>query len=728
MSSLLAANTVDAAALAEELARFRVIDHTRLTELMSEFTGGNSEALAEYLVHLGALTPFQAERALAGESRTIALGPYRLTGLAGFGTFGRVYTAIRFEKPGEFHICVFPLRSLWRARQAKQIARSFGNILHPAVVPLLDADSSNGFHYLVWPLVEGVPLTDRMSSSEPFSPGEAIGVLAHLADALHACHVRKIVHGAINPHSIVLDRNGLPRLLELGAGAILSSNLTDEESLLDSLSASVASTAILKFSAPEFVEKPVGTPETDQYALGAIGYYILTGEPPFATASLTDWLAAKANGQPYPLAEVTASIPSELVDVIDRMLQTKPENRFSGLDEVQDRLAAIAGCSNPLAQPSEFSPQSLQQEYPLYQTDHAFRLNGNLGWQASGSGIADLPARDDSDASITFELPQPIPDPAPEPESIQNVLKERRLLTGMFEQDDPPSQLVVKPTRPVRQSGPKRDLNQHENDREDNPLSEELKASGDRPLSAQNALQNVANTPASPASRTSPSQSEDLHMAEIQWPDPFDRANDPARFPRAKTPPDPRKGVSTPVHYHTESSEGNIGVSDSGQVAAQPSSGERVADSVLWKKVKRSLLFWQAPQDNLRVSVFGPLSVSSGQPAKLSVFLHTPETTDSVRTLSRAFHHDSELIGSGFVAQEVTRDTELGVHLSMANAGVSKSLMTLTWRGQPHRLVFDLHIPWESPGGPAPGLVSIGRNNIRIGKVEFWLTLLPRKG
>jgi hypothetical protein len=149
---------------------------------------------------------------------------------------------------------------------------------------------------------------------------------------------------------------------------------------------------------------------------------------------------------------------------------------------------------------------------------------------------------------------------------------------------------------------------------------------------------------------------------------------------------------------------------------------------VLWKKVKRSLLFWQSPQDTLQVSVFGPKSVAPGQPAKLTVFLHTPETSDSVRTLSRAFHHDSELIGSGFLAQDVARDSELGVHLSVANAGVSKSLLTLTWRGQPHRLVVDLHVPWESPGGPAPGLVSIGRNNIRIGKVEFWLTLLPRKG
>jgi hypothetical protein len=183
--------------------------------------------------------------------------------------------------------------------------------------------------------------------------------------------------------------------------------------------------------------------------------------------------------------------------------------------------------------------------------------------------------------------------------------------------------------------------------------------------------------------------------------------------------------VSTPVHYHTETAD--EAASHSANATANADE-QTLSDSVLWKKLKRNLLFWQRPTDALRVSVFGPPSIAPGQSAKITVFLHTPQTAESVRTLSRAFHHDSELIGTGQVAQEVVRDAELGVHLSVANAGVSKSLLTMTWRGQPHRLLFDLHVPWESPSGAAPGLVSIGRDNIRIGKIEFRLNLLPREG
>ena len=93
-----------------------------------------------------------------------------------------------------------------------------------------------------------------------------------------------------------------------------------------------------------------------------------------------------------------------------------------------------------------------------------------------------------------------------------------------------------------------------------------------------------------------------------------------------------------------------------------------------------------------------------------------------------AFQHDAELIGSGTVVREVSRESVLAVHLSVTNAAASKSLVQVTWLGQPHRLGYDLHVPWESPGGPAPGLVSVGQDNVRIGKAVFNLHILPRKG
>ena len=112
---------------------------------------------------------------------------------------------------------------------------------------------------------------------------------------------------------------------------------------------------------------------------------------------------------------------------------------------------------------------------------------------------------------------------------------------------------------------------------------------------------------------------------------------------------------------------------------------------------------------------------------QVSVYLHPPETSDSVHTLCRAFHHDAVPIGAGYITREVAREENVAVHISVANAGVTKSTLTFLWRGQPHRLVFDLHVPWESPGGPAPGVVSMGIGNVRLAKIDFRLHLMPRR-
>ncbi len=160
---------------------------------------------------------------------------------------------------------------------------------------------------------------------------------------------------------------------------------------------------------------------------------------------------------------------------------------------------------------------------------------------------------------------------------------------------------------------------------------------------------------------------------------------------------DPRRSIPLIGQPAPTASEANA--EDANDEAPQGS-------SVLWKKVKRNLLFWQAATDVVQVSVFGPAEATPGQTVKVTVFLHTPDAFANVRTLSRAFHHDAELV---------------------ANAAVTKALLTFPWRGQPHRLNFDLHIPWESPEGRSPGLVSIGLNNIRVGKINFRLNVLPRK-
>src|SRR5439155_11384834 len=184
------------------------------------------------LVHYSVVvSPYQAARSLSGATRRLAPVPYRLIAVHRCGTLGPVFRAVHVSKPGTFAVRLLPLRSLWQARQAKQLARSLGRLgSHPGVVPLVDADSAGGSHYLVWPLTDDVLLVDRVRQSGPLPPSAAAALLADLAAALTACHARKLVHGLISPRAVGLAPDGRARLLELGAGLVLAQNLAADES------------------------------------------------------------------------------------------------------------------------------------------------------------------------------------------------------------------------------------------------------------------------------------------------------------------------------------------------------------------------------------------------------------------------------------------------------------------------------------------------------------------
>jgi serine/threonine protein kinase len=673
MSSALAANTVDAAALADELARLGVLPPERLAAVLADFPGGGPGALVDFLVIRGELTPLQAARVNAGDARSLVLGPYLLTRLHGTGTFGPLYRATHKPSGADVLVRVLPLRSLWRARQVKPLIRQLATVpLHPALAPLADADTANGNHYLVWPLTEGRTLADRVRPGDPLPPPVAATLLARLADALAACHARRVVHGLLSPLAVSVGGAAEPpRVLELGAGMVLAQNLAGDESLLDTMSAGVAVAGLLDYAAPEYLTDPTQpTAATDQYGLGAVGYFALTSHPPYPDGSLTGRLLAQRTGAAVPVAIANPAVPPALAAVIDRMMSPRPEDRFGSLDEVRDALAVFAGDEPAFAEEDTGGDPFAHLDGSL--SGHGASSLGAISWSSAGNP---LPERDDSDASVAFDLPPPAPE---DEESFAPLAGPATALT------DTPRAAHGERGQPADET-PR--------------LLAALKPPAGR-------------SPPPPEEPLTPAPADGSLMANIK---PRDTTGG-RKPPRT---PDPRASMPTPVQWHTEDDR----LADESESDGPPASG-----SGLFKSIKRSLLFWKPHTDVVQVSVFGPPAVSPGQTARVTVYLHTPDAAGSVRTLSRAFQHDAELIGSGYAARQVPRAAEVGVHLFTSNAAAAKTLFTFTWRGTPHRVAFDVHVPWESPSGPAPGLVSVGRDNVRIGKVGFNLHILPRKG
>jgi hypothetical protein len=216
----------------------------------------------------------------------------------------------------------------------------------------------------------------------------------------------------------------------------------------------------------------------------------------------------------------------------------------------------------------------------------------------------------------------------------------------------------------------------------------------------------------------------------------------PAPNPRPPGSPDKKKGFTrppllpaAPLVYGAPVAPPPVGTP--GPVEADPNlppppdpgaTDLKDQESAVWKRVKRNVLFWKAPTDPVRVGVFGPAVVAHSETPRLTVFLYPVGAAESVATLARAFRHDAVLLGTGAVAQPLARNAKLAVHVAVAHTAVTTPLCTFAWQGQPHRLTFDLVVPWEAPDGPAAGVVSVGQDDVRIGKVEFKLHVRPRKG
>jgi serine/threonine protein kinase len=344
------------------LTAARVLEAAQLRPYLNEFgettAAGDGRALAEFLVRSGLLTAFQAARALAGEARTLVLGPYLLTDAAGTGRFGPVYRAAGRSDRKSYAVKVLPLRSLWNVHLAKKQVRTFAALpAHPAVAPFADIDTAGGFHYLAWPFVEGITLDELVATSGRLPVGEAVRVAAQVADGLAVCHAHGITHGLLTPSNVLLGEDGQACILELGMGAILSENIADGESMLDTFSRASATVGMFDCCAPETLENPVvPTAAGDLYSFGCVLHFLLTGALPFPDGTAAARALAHKSASPQSAAEKNPSVPAWLADLVLALLRKDPAARPAGAAAVAAALAAGEIPAAPLLLPVVGTP------------------------------------------------------------------------------------------------------------------------------------------------------------------------------------------------------------------------------------------------------------------------------------------------------------------------------------------------------------------------------------
>lgn len=328
-----------------DLRRSNLIDRGQLDQLVGEFSkkqpAGEPPALAQYLVTQGILTQFQAERLLQGKTQGLVLGPFTLTDSLGTGSMGTVYKALSKNDNRVYAVKVLPRRSMWNVRIARRHVRTFEQCQHPSIVPFSDVGTAGGMHYLVWPLVDGETLEHLVQREGKLPPGLAAHYALQTAEGLQVCHQRDLIHGLLKPSNLMIGLDRQVHILDFGIGLLLAA--AEEESLVDTMSTANTLTSGLDCASPESILEPTNrTPAGDQYSLGCVLYFCLTGRYPFAEGTAVEKMMAHQTKQPPAIPSLVPDAPEALVAVVERLMQKQPEARF-------DRMADVVQALRPLA-------------------------------------------------------------------------------------------------------------------------------------------------------------------------------------------------------------------------------------------------------------------------------------------------------------------------------------------------------------------------------------------
>jgi len=255
---------------------------------------------------------------------------YRIQALIGRGGMGAVWAAEHLRLPGK-HVAVKVLldataggdEMLQRFRREAEIASRLG---HPNIVEVLDFNTlPTGQPYIVLEYLVGETLASRLMKGR-IPLDETLAITRQVGSALQAAHRAGVVHRDLKPDNVFLctPEEDVPtrvKVLDFGISKIRGSkSLRTQDAIL--------------MGTPQYMSPEQATGKnteldgrTDVFALGAIVYEMLGGQPAFAGGSLAEVVYRVVHGQPTPLVELAPALPPNVLAAVERALQKDPAAR-----------------------------------------------------------------------------------------------------------------------------------------------------------------------------------------------------------------------------------------------------------------------------------------------------------------------------------------------------------------------------------------------------------------
>jgi eukaryotic-like serine/threonine-protein kinase len=311
--------------------------------------GTDPKELARDLLRRGWLTKFQLAMALHGRAGELTLGPYRLLERLGAGGMGEVYKARQTKLNRTIALKVVRPELLKKPlvlRRFRREAQAAGRLDHPNIVRVYDAESDGDLHFLVMEYVPGVDLSRYLKARGPLSVPQACDIARQMALGLQHAHDKHLVHRDIKPQNVLIDGQGVVKLLDMG----LARATTDGPDPAGSGELTQADMVIgtPDFMAPEQArDSRTVDARADLYSLGCTLYFLLTGRTPFPGGTAVEKLLKHQTDPPPNLLEQRPDAPPTLAAVLEKLLAKRTDDRYPSAAAVAAVLAPFAAGDYP---------------------------------------------------------------------------------------------------------------------------------------------------------------------------------------------------------------------------------------------------------------------------------------------------------------------------------------------------------------------------------------------
>ena len=270
------------------------------------------------------------------------IGQYRLREKIGQGGMGAVYrathallrrdTALKVllpERVGTAAISRFE-------REVKLTAQ----LTHQNTVAIFDyGRTPDGLFYYAMEYLEGGDLERLVEYGGRLPPARAVWILEQLCRALAEAHALGLIHRDVKPSNVIVCERGhegdVVKICDFGlvkdAGATADTSITQDGTL----------TGTPLYLSPESITAPQDMDaRADLYSLGALAYFLLTGEPPFTGGSVVEVCAAHLHQPARAPSSHDAEVPPELDSIVLRCLEKSPQARYASALELHAALRA----------------------------------------------------------------------------------------------------------------------------------------------------------------------------------------------------------------------------------------------------------------------------------------------------------------------------------------------------------------------------------------------------